>query len=69
MTSCGFQWVAPWHAPPSAPKADAEFYRAHRPSERCILERGHEGDHRSLANVTAANPPRKIVGKVQGCVR
>ena len=49
---CGPQWV-----PPMAKRNEVTgaVRRSLGPVQTCILERGHEGDHRSLANVTAAN--------------
>lgn len=52
MPECGYAWKAPYIYPPDTP---LYYEQISRPPERCVLPRGHEGDHRSIYKVTAKN--------------
>ncbi len=51
--TCGYVWKAPLITPPGR-RPEGRYIR-----QECKLERGHEGPHRSLANVIAPNVKRE----------
>lgn len=48
MAKCGFEWLAPYLLPPPSTEVRSR-------KQICNEELHHEGDHRSLGNVTKEN--------------
>jgi hypothetical protein len=44
---CDYRWFAPWVLPDGGGQGYSQ--------QKCVLEAGHDGDHRSQFNVTCAN--------------
>ena len=59
MAICGFAWKAPWIPPPHVHPAVGEYLRKSRPAQKCILPKGHDGDHRSISKVICKNNEEK----------
>lgn len=62
MTRCLYSWQAPYVEPPPSKKV------VHL-EQRCSLDRGHAGPHRSLSNVIAPLDARGIADHVWGRVQ
>lgn len=52
---CGFKW----HAPLVMPDGGKPSYIR----QVCILERGHEGNHRSITKVIKKNEEKRVDGR------
>lgn len=50
---CGHEWWAPYLKPPPS-------NGVRRIPQSCVLERGHDGCHRSATNVIAPNPVKNV---------